>query len=81
MIFISDYSLRSKDILQFDYFSYREARGTHVYVHRPFHNFQKKIIFFYKKIFTKKILKKISKKIKIFILKYNSNQKIRTGGH
>lgn len=45
MIFISDYSLRSKDILLFDYFSYREARGTHVYVHPLSHKKFKKKIF------------------------------------
>jgi hypothetical protein len=60
MIFISDYSLRSKDILQFCYFSYREPRGTHVYVHPPSHNKKNFRKNFHKKNFkkSKKILEK-----------------------
>jgi hypothetical protein len=67
MIFISDYSLRSKDILLFDYFSYREARGTHVYVHPSLYNFQKKIIFLQKNFYQKNF-KKIFKKNKNFYI-------------
>ena len=56
MIFISDYSLRSKDILQFCYFSYREAGGlTHMST-RPSTIF-KKIFLSSKKIYKKKIKK------------------------
>lgn len=75
MIFISDYSLRSKDILQFCYFSYREAGGL-TYMWSHICAIFKKI----KKIFYKKNLKKIGvqkiKNKKIFMLVYNPNQKI-----
>ena len=49
------------------HFPTHAGRGSCVYVHRPFHNFQKKIIFFTKN-FTKKILKKIFKKNKNFYI-------------
>ena len=61
MIFISDYSLRSKDTLLLTTFSYREAGGlTHMC---PLHLITK----------NKKIFRKIKK---IFILEYISNLKI-----
>lgn len=65
MIFISDYSLRSKDILLLTTFSYREARGTRVYVSPLPH----------KKIKNKKILQKIfyKKNKKFFIHKKLKN--------
>ena len=62
MIFLSDYSLHSKDILQFCYFSYREAGGLTHMCPRSSTIFKKK--FLDSKKFTKKILNE--KKIKKF---------------
>ena len=73
MIFISDYSLRSKDILLLTTFSYREAGGTHAYVSPPPHKKNKKK--FRKKFYIRIYLKPKntdSSALSIVYLKYSN---------